>query len=348
MVSRSGVPLVADPSALHELGLCSLARAAIATATAALTGTRSDAVLRTRGWDDDRGARMVMRAPTAPLTIADAGVLAQTSSSFLAALVPLSAGAAVLTRALGVSFDGIAQINLPMLAPGVAGFVPEGGPIPCKSFPSSAASMTPHKLACLVELTNELLASSNAETLTRAVLVESAARGLDAVLFDDQPGSAIRPPGLRYGVSGLTPTPSGAKDQAMIDDAVALGAAVSGYAGEIIYVTAPKQAIALNLRSLRTFDYAIYPSAALADGMVIAINLSVLAAALGTVSIDSGRAVEVHEHDPAQEIVSAGGTPAAPIRSSFQTDSSVVRLRQQVSWVLRASGGVSWMEAVTW
>src|SRR2546430_1787504 len=82
--------------------------------------------------------------------IADAWT--QVAYAFFAALAPLSAGAQVLQRALGVSFDGAASISIPMIAPGIAGFVPEAGPIPVRSFPSTAATIAPRKLACLVEL----------------------------------------------------------------------------------------------------------------------------------------------------------------------------------------------------
>ena len=349
MTPRPGIPLRADPAALNATALTSLSRAAVASGLAALdTTTRTEDILRRRDWGDDRAARVLTtRAASAPTTMADAVGLTQVGYAFFAALAPLSAGAAVLQRALSVTFDGSASISLPTLAPGIAGFVPEGGPIPAKSFPSTAATMTPHKLAALVELTNELLSSSNAEALVQAALTESAAAGLDAVLFDAQAGSATRPAGLRYNVVGLTPAAAGVKDQAMVDDAVALAGAVSGFAGEIVYVCANKQAIALNLRSFRTFSYAIYPSATLADGTVIAINLAALVAALGPVQVEAKRAVEIVEGDPAAEIVTSAGV-GAPIRSSFQTDSSVLRLRQQVSWTLRASGGVSWMTGVNW
>jgi hypothetical protein len=343
------ISLRLDPDRIQRDAVRSLARAAVVIAFGAIDGTtRSDAVLRRRGWEDDRAARLVIRSPQTPTTTADAAALTQVAYSFFDVLAPISAGAAVLERALGVSFDGSASISLPTLAPGVAGFVAPGAAIPVKSFPSAAATMEPHKLACLVELTNEMLNSANAEVLVRAALTESAARGLDAVLFDANAGSAIRPPGLRFGVAGLTPAAAGAKDQAMIDDCVALAGAVSGFAGEIVFVCANKQALAFNLRSLRTFSYSILPSAAVADGMVIAINLAVLAAAFGAVEIDAGRGVGTHEYDPGQEIVTAAGAIASPIRSSFQTDSTVLRLRQQISWTLRASGGVSWMTGVTW
>jgi hypothetical protein len=306
------IPLRPDPAALNATALTSLSRAAVASGLAALdTTTRAEDILRRRDWGDDRAARVLTtRAASSPTTMADAVGLTQVGYAFFAALAPLSAGAAVLQRALNVSFDRSASISLPTLAPGIAGFVPEGGPIPTKSFPSTAATITPHKMAALVELSNELLSASNAEVLVQAALTESAAAGLDAVLLDAQPGSATRPAGLRYNVAALTPAAAGVKDQIMVDDAVALGGAVSGFAGEIVFVCANKQAIALNLRSFRTFSYSVFPSAALADGTVIAINLAALVAALGPVQIEARRAVEVVEADPATEAQRARGSAA--------------------------------------
>jgi hypothetical protein len=334
----------------REQSLRSLGRAAAAVALGNSDfRTTPDNVLRQRGWSDDRTAVLLTRAPVAPTSTADAIGLTQTAYAYFASLTPLSAAAAVLQRALGVSFDGVASIALPTFAPGIAGFVAEGAAIPVRSFPSSTASIVPHKMACLVELTNELLRSSNAETMIPVVLAESAAAGLDAVLFDSQPATAIRPAGLLHNVTALTPATVGtSKDQLMADDAIALAGAVSGFSGELVFVTAPPQAIALNLRSLRTFAYSVYPSAALANGTVIAINLSALVAALGPVRIEARDAAVVVEFDPGQEIVTSGGGVGAPIRSSYQTDSRILRLLQEVSWALRASGGVAWMSGVGW
>jgi hypothetical protein len=187
--------------------------------------------------------------------------------------------------------------------------------------------------------------------LMRQVLIESVGKGLDTVLFDATAGDSIRPPGLRYGVGGLTPAAPGvaAKGQAMEDDLVALGSAVGAVAsGPITYVAAIPQALAINIRSLGTFKDMVLPSAALAPGMVLCIADAALAAAVeGPPQIDASRMAELHRETAPLPIVS-GATMVTPVGSIFQVDSVALRLRWPISWALRASGAVAWMTGVNW
>src|SRR5262249_5559064 len=73
------IPVRADPAALHASTIKSFARALIAYAVAEQTrgDTKAmEAVLRTR-FGDDRLAPLILRAATSPLTVAQAGGLAQ-------------------------------------------------------------------------------------------------------------------------------------------------------------------------------------------------------------------------------------------------------------------------------
>src|SRR6516164_5061504 len=86
-----------------DAAVISLARASIAIGMAALDKQTypSDYVKRT--WDDHL-ANMVLRATTTPATLAGNAALARVAVSFLEALVPLSAGADLLLRGLGLNF----------------------------------------------------------------------------------------------------------------------------------------------------------------------------------------------------------------------------------------------------
>ena len=48
--------------------------------------------------------------------------------------------------------------------------------------------------------------NGNAELAVRDALTRSVGLALDSVLFDATAGDAIRPPGLRHGVAGVTPS----------------------------------------------------------------------------------------------------------------------------------------------
>jgi hypothetical protein len=247
-----------------------------------------------------------------------------------------------------IEFGTDASIRLPTVAPGSATFVAAGSPIPVERFAASGPQMTPHKLACIVELTSEMMASASAETLIRTALVESVGKGLDAILFDNQPADAVRPAGLRWGVAALTPASPSEKAQAMADDLVALGSAVAAVAsGPITYIASTAQALAVMVRSLGTFSQIVLPSAALPVGMVIAVADAALAAAIeGPPVIDGSRQAELHREDTTPQPIASGGM-ATPVASIYQLDSVALRLRWPVSWCLRAPA-VAWMQAVNW
>ena len=91
----------------------------------------------------------------------------------------------------------------------------------------------------------------------------------------------------------------------------------------------------------------VLASNALPKGMIIAIATNALASALDPPRLDAGPMVTLHEADPASPLVDIGGVLAAPIRSTYQTDTQALRVRLPVSWALRAPG-VAWMTATTW
>jgi Phage capsid family len=350
------IPLRRDPEAFNEQVMTTLTRACIAAAHGKLNpGVTTESFVRKRwGSDEARAVEMIAKAASSPAmttTTGWAAELAPISTALLSLLVPVSASAALLQRGLQISFGRDAQIKLPTIAPGTCTFVAAGSAIPVQKFAASGPTISPHKMACICELTREMIESSSAESLVRAALVESVGKGLDQILFDNVAGDDVRPAGLRFGVAGLTPAAPGvaAKGQALEDDIVALGTAVSAVAsGPFTYVAAVPQAIALIVRTLGTFKDTVLPSAALPAGMVICVADAALAAAIeGPPVIDVSRQVELHRETNPQPIVS-GGVTATPVGSVYQTDSVALRLRWPVSWQLRASGAVSWMSSVNW
>ena len=310
--------------------------------------------VRQRRWSDaeTRSVDMLLKAASSPAMTGTTGWAAevtQVSYALLRVLAPVSAGAALLQRGLQLDFGRSAAIRLPTIASGVCSFVGEGQPIPVQPFTASGPQMQPRKMACICELSWELTQAGDAESLIRAVLTESVGKGLDNILFDATAGDSIRPAGLRYGVTGLTPAAAGAKEQAMSDDLVALGAAVGAVAsGGITYIAALPQALAINIRSLGAFKDMVLPSAALPAGMVICIADAALAVAVeGPPQIDASRYAELHRETAPGQITS-GGTMVTPVASIYQSDTIALRLRWPICWQLRASGAVAWATGVNW
>jgi hypothetical protein len=136
----------ADPGAARESAVSSLVRAVIATSAGALD-KMTPAAKYARRWDD-RNADLILRAAVSPTTIASAPAIAHVAVAFLETLTPVSAGADLLSRGIGLNFDGAASIAVPAISIPTGGFVSEGSPIPAlTALTTPGPSLTPHKLA---------------------------------------------------------------------------------------------------------------------------------------------------------------------------------------------------------
>jgi hypothetical protein len=246
-------------------------------------------------------------------------------------------------------FDGTGSISLPTLTTAAASFVGEGRSVPVKMLQSGPGmKLEPHKLAMLVALTREMVESSNAEAIIRASLVEGAAQGLDAALFNANAATADAPAGLLNGLAPLAPSTATPLGDAMAVDLALLGGSVARAAGaDLIFVSAPEQSLAIALRS-PSFDYPVLTSKTLTKGTVIAVAAPAIASAFDpTPLLDASREVEVQMADPASAINDGSGM-SAPVASMYQSDTVALRLRMDAAWILRASGGISFMNAVSW
>jgi Phage capsid family len=294
------------------------------------------------------------RAATAPTMTTDATALSQATAAFLSTLVGYSAAADLLQRGIALQFDKAGSISVPGITPGESTFVAEGAPFPVRQLPTTpGATLTPFKFGTLTSLTGEMLRSASAEALIRQALIDSTGPGLDRALFSNAAAVAqTRPAGLLNGITPLTPAPAGAKTEAMNTDLIALGSAVSVVAGKssVVFVMAAGQAIAIGLRALGAFEYAVLPSSVLAPGTVIAVAVNALASAVeGAPTIETSSEAIGHEEDAtAASIVTPGGQTAHPVRSYFQTDSVSLKMRWPISWLLRDPRGVAYMTGVNW
>jgi hypothetical protein len=339
--------------AQRDLALASLSRAAIASANA-LDGSRTiDAVLRTRGWADDRTCRLITRSSQSPTSIADTAALTTVAYAVLDSLKPVSAAADLLPRGHQLSFDGTATIGLPQLVPpaNLVGFVGEGAPYPLWQLSATRPELTPFKFGALVELSREMFEGPNSEQLVRMALTDACAAALDRELFSTTAASSTRPGGLLAGITPLTPAVGGgASGDAMITDVAALAAAIAPYAANspIVLVTAVQQAVQIAFRVLQQESVVVLTSTAIPARTVIMLApLALVSAIEGTPEITASKVGELHEETaPAQIVV--GGVMARPLRSLYQTDTIGVRLRLPLSWRLRNSGAIAFMQNVNW
>jgi hypothetical protein len=346
-----GMPLVPDPDARRDASVASLVRAAIAVGISSLDKQTRPQEYAKRTWDADHKVDMILRAAVSPASLAGSPALAHVAIAFLETLIPLSAGADLLRRGLGLNFNGAASIRVPGITIPTADFVGEGAPIPAPLVTTSAGpTLQPFKIAALASLTNEMMRSPNAEDMVRAVLVESAGPALDKQIFSTNAAAADRPAGLRNGIAGLTPAAAGEKAQAIVDDLQTLATALGPVAGNgnIVLVASPDAAVALRLR-LYTEEWPVLTSSQLPARTVIMLAANAVVSAMdGAPMVDaSSQAAFVRDTVP-QEIVTAAGTVATSVGSTYQTDETLLRLRWPISWALRSSNGLAWMTSVNW
>jgi hypothetical protein len=184
-----------------------------------------------------------------------------------------------------------------------------------------------------------MVRSSNAEALIADALTRSVALTLDAVLLDDQPASAARPAGLRYGVIGIAADPSTDPRTALISDLTNLYLEVAEVAFRPpIYL----QSLARTMKAQLTLDAyepvtMIGTRALRGTNDMIAVAPDVLVSAFDGVPEISARRENTLQMENAPTDLMTG-----PTQSTWQTDCVAIRLRLPVSWALRSQAGVAW------
>jgi hypothetical protein len=79
--------------------------------------------------------------------------------------------------------------------------------------------------------------------------------------------------------------------------------------------------------------------------MIICVALpAFLSAVEGPPRIDATGEAVVHEESALPAVDISGGVMAAPLRSLYQSDTVGLKLIWRVSWALRDSRGVAWMQ----
>jgi hypothetical protein len=350
------IPLRYDYAAARRRGADALIRGICALLCARAEPTLYPDEIVVRNWPDDRDAQLIVKAAVAPATMtttAWAQSLASTAlTDLILSLGPASAGSQLLKRGMQLSFARSASIIVPAIvaAASSVGFVGEGMPIPVRalSFDTSLTLSLP-KFATISVFTREIFTHSvpTIEALVSAILTESLSLALDTALLDTTAGDAVRPPGLRNGIAAVgTASTTTPKSEAMADDVEMLIGAVASIAGgnPIIFITNPVQAAALRIRGRTIFPYEIFPTSALAPGVVVAIATNAVASALDAEPSLETSAEGTIVMDTSPTALSTVGTPntvAAPTRSLYQTDTLSLRLRFGVSWGLRNPGGIA-------
>ena len=299
----------------------------------------------------------------------------QINAEVMNLLTPKSVYPRLSAMGLSLSFGRNGRINIPTRSatPTIAGsFIGEGQPIPVRRGAFTAQVLTPKKMGVITTWTRELDTHSipAIEGLLREAIQDDTAVAVDSVLLDSNAATAIRPAGLRNGISTLTPT-SGGGFNALVGDIKAMTGALltatNGNIRQMVWLMNPTQVLSISLTQAPSvvgmFPFAAEVQAGNLRGYPI-IELSTVPA--GTViALDAADFVSVggeaprfeisdqatiHEEDTTPLAIVAGspGTAASPVRSLWQTDSLALRMIVNMNWALRRTGMVVFTTGVTW
>lgn len=335
-----------------------------------------------KAYGDDETTKVVFesvqRAATAPATTTTSGWASQlvqtVNADFMETLLPASVYPGLASRGLRLNFGRNGAISIPSRSatPTIAGsFVAEGAPIPVRQGAFTSQSLTPKKMAVISTFTREIAQHSvpAIEGLIRDAIREDTSVALDTVLLDATAVSAIRPAGLRNGVTVTTAT-SGGTIAALVTDAKNLvGALITATNGNVrapVWIMNPAQALAISLTSNAGGDfvfadamnngmflgYPVIQSPTVTAGMLILVDAADFVSVTGDEPMfDVSDQATLHMEDTTPLAIGTAGSPntvAAPVRSLWQTDSIALRMILPMNWTLRRTGVLAWTQSVTW
>jgi HK97 family phage major capsid protein/HK97 family phage prohead protease len=321
---------------------------------------------------------MVTRAASAPALTTTTGWAAElVQTGYLDIIETLIADSVYpALRALGGQYtfgrNGVVSLPARSTATTVAGsFVGQGAPIPVRQGAFTATTLTPKKLAVITTFSREMAQHSTPqiEQVLRQAIVEDTSVAIDTILLDATAASAIRPAGLRNGVTGGTPTAGGGVNAVTTDVRALIGALITGTNGNMrrpVWVMNPAQALALSLitntngafvfrdeiGNNRFQGYPVVQSSTVTAATVLLIDAADFFTATGDApQFTASDQATLHMEDTTPLAIGTAGAPAtvaAPVRSLFQTDSLAIRMTLDMNWSMRRTGTVAYTAVVTW
>ncbi len=315
-----------------------------------------------RGDDDYELLEVITKAATSPALTTGSewlSVVVQTIvSQWDLQLAPVSAFGQLraATLALQSPAGGLLKVPGRDATPRINGsFVGEAAPIPARRFNFTSTTLLPHKMAVISHITRELAKASplDVEAIIKTEILADTAIALDSVLLDATAADAIRPAGLRNGVSGLTPSAATNYLEKIAADIRSLVGAVQP-ARRVGILCNPVQtagvALALPVNA-QAAGIIIMPSASVTAGTVIAVDLDAFVSASGLPEFSVSELATFHEEDTTPLAISTPGAPAtiaAPVRSTFQTYTVSIRTLLDVTWQMRRANATAWISGVLW
>ena len=282
-------------------------------------------------WSDDRLAiDIATKGAVVPSATTMSGAPIQSSAVDLIRLLGPKRGAfaGIGALAMGLTYDRNNTLVIPNVTTSATGlgFITQGGPIPFRNLVLSGTSVAVMKIAVGWGMTREMTESTNAVAFMDAAFTENVLVALDTLFLDAVASSAVRPQGMRNGLTPLTAT-SGGGANALAGDLSQLADAVAAIGGaNVAYACSVKDWI--RIRTLAPLlSLPIFPTGGLAAGSIVCVAVDALAVvgSNSPIRVERSNQGAVHFEDTSPTALSTPGSPAtvaAPISSPFQTDLS--------------------------
>jgi len=377
----AGAPRVFASGAKKTAPQDLLIRAAVVQVLSHIERRSLHDVLVSRYGEDDTVKTMLeftTKSAVAPATTTATGWAAELVQTATLDLIDSLTAKSIypVLRDLGGRFtfgrNGVVSIPARASTPSIAGsFVGQGAPIPVRQGAFTTSTLTPKKMAVITTFTREIAEKStpDIEQVLRTAIQEDTGVAIDTVLMDANAATAVRPAGLRNGVTGITAATGGGFNALVADLKALVGALIASSNGNVrnpVWIMNPVQALSISLtqnaagdfpfaadlRNGTLLGYPVAQSATVATGMVSLVDAADFFAATGDEPrFDVSDQATLHMEDTTPLAISATGTPntvAAPVRSLFQTDSLGLRMILDLNWTMRRSGMVAFVTGVTW
>jgi hypothetical protein len=224
---------------------------------------------------------------------------------------------------------GAASVPIPWDDPlPVAAFVGEGAAMPIISGSLAGPTAEPKRIALAPALTRQLLEQPHVEAIFTAMLTRAAARALDAAMFSDTAGDAVRPTGLLAGVNALDAGASRSADLTTLVDAIT----AAGGDGDIPFVMSPGRALAMRVGS--NGQAPVFGSVAVTDTRLMAIDTAACFSSIGEPQVEASRQTVLHFEDTVPAQIGASSSATFPGRSLYQTDCIALKMTPRVGWAI--------------
>jgi hypothetical protein len=260
-----------------------------------------------------------------------------------------------------VDFTGVSVVSFPYptLLP-TAIFIAEGAPMPMADGTVGTATVGPVKKIMLGSaVTGELESYSvgMAATIIGRIISNQVARNLDAYVFDAVAADATRPAGLLNGLSPITAATAGSDAYtALVKDLGNIAGAVADAGGnpdELVLIASPEKAMTLRVLAAPGFANAVFSNASLAPGTIIGVDPNGIATGYsGLPQVETSKEAIAHFEETAPLPIATGaqgsGVLATPVRSAWQTNTEVIKVRMRAAWGALYPGAVQVINSVNW